>query len=88
MYALGGATAFTGFAVAADATGLFRQLGLAGPVITALNLVVGLLLVLWLVAFGYALLVITLRRLGRAPMPEPTARPPIAPVRFARSDGR
>ena len=88
MYALGGATAFTGFAVAADANGLFRQLGLAGPVISALNLLVGLLLVVWLVAFGYALLVITLRRLGRAALPEPVGRPPIAPVRFARSDHR
>lgn len=80
MYALGGATAFTGFAVAADATGLFRQLGLAGPIITALNTIVGVLLVVWLVAFAYTLAIVTLRRLGRGAVPLVGARPLVAPV--------
>jgi len=65
MYALGSATAFTGFAVAADTTGLFRQLGVVGPILSVLHIVVGALLVLWLIAFAYALLIITLRRVGR-----------------------
>lgn len=80
MYALGGASAFAGFAVAADATGLFQKLGLAGPLIAALNTAVVILLALWVVAFAYALVVITARRLGRGPAVVPApARVRLAP---------
>lgn len=65
MYHRGSAVAFTGFAVAGDASGLFRQLGLVGPVLSVLHVMVGALLGLWLLAFLFALTLVTLRRLGR-----------------------
>ena len=65
MYGHGHFTAFTGFAVAADASGLFSKLGLAGPVLGLLHVLVGVLLVVWSVAFVAALVSITAHRLSR-----------------------
>ena len=84
MYHRGSAAAFTGFAVAGDASGVFRQLGLAGPLLSLLHVLVGGLLAIWLVAFLYALTLITIRRLGRttahatAPLSQPAPVPALA----------
>jgi hypothetical protein len=76
MYHRGSVAAFSGFAVAGDATGVFRQIGVARPVLTALHYTVGILLAVWLVAFLFALAVITLRRLGRIAAPAVVPVPP------------
>jgi hypothetical protein len=71
MYGHGHFTAFTGFAVAADSSGVFAKLGVVGPVLQVMHFVVGALLVVWLVAFAYALVSITVRRLGRTEVTAP-----------------
>ncbi len=77
MYHRGSAIAFTGFAVAGDASGVFRQLGLVGPVLSVLHVIVGGLLLVWLVAFAFAMSMVTLRRLGRV---APAATVPAHPL--------